>query len=205
MTDRNLTTTRQQVFGDVQRGTDCRICGRAVDDHRAKVCSEYCDGIQRAVMGLLNWSKVRRRIIDRDDETCQRCGYDQTRNRRAHYHIQDRIDEQLPPKPKTPSVLDIGRGEAEDFDWSQYHDEREDWEAKRDALRNQYGDPYDHDRSLEVDHIHPIAEGGHPFDPANLQTLCEDCHREKTGRENSERGRTSSRGNLSESILEYIR
>ena len=205
MTDRNLSTTRQQVFGDIGRGTECRICGRPVDDHRAKICSDYCDNIQRAVMGLLNWSSVRRRIIDRDDETCQQCGYDRSRRRRARDHIQNRIDERLPPKPKTPSALNLGRGEAEDFDWDQHRDDREKWEAKRDALQDRYGDPYDHDRSLEVDHIQPIAEGGHPFDPANLQTLCEDCHYEKTGRENSERGQTPSRGDLSESILEYIR
>ncbi|QLH82372.1 HNH endonuclease [Halosimplex pelagicum] len=29
---------------------------------------------------------------------------------------------------------------------------------------------------LEVDHIKPISKGGHPFDPRNLQTLCEPCH-----------------------------
>jgi len=39
-----------------------------------------------------------------------------------------------------------------------------------------------------VDHITPISEGGHPFDESNLQTLCQDCHREKTARENSTEG-----------------
>jgi 5-methylcytosine-specific restriction endonuclease McrA len=33
---------------------------------------------------------------------------------------------------------------------------------------------------LEVDHIVEIARGGAPLDPANLQTLCRGCHREKT-------------------------
>jgi 5-methylcytosine-specific restriction protein A len=35
-------------------------------------------------------------------------------------------------------------------------------------------------RQLEVDHIVEIARGGAPLDPANLQTLCRKCHREKT-------------------------
>lgn len=35
---------------------------------------------------------------------------------------------------------------------------------------------------LEVDHIVEIARGGAPLDPANLQTLCRRCHREKTRR-----------------------
>lgn len=34
-------------------------------------------------------------------------------------------------------------------------------------------------RPLEVDHITPLSEGGHPFDESNLQTLCEDCHTDK--------------------------
>lgn len=33
---------------------------------------------------------------------------------------------------------------------------------------------------LEVDHILEIARGGAPLDPANLQTLCRGCHRDKT-------------------------
>ena len=33
---------------------------------------------------------------------------------------------------------------------------------------------------LEADHIIEIADGGHPTDPANLQTLCTDCHADKS-------------------------
>lgn len=33
---------------------------------------------------------------------------------------------------------------------------------------------------LQVDHITEIADGGAPYDHSNLQTLCEDCHKEKT-------------------------
>lgn len=35
----------------------------------------------------------------------------------------------------------------------------------------------------QVDHIVPLAEGGPPFDLANLQLLCKHCHREKTARD----------------------
>ena len=34
--------------------------------------------------------------------------------------------------------------------------------------------------NLEVDHIVEIMDGGVEFDPANLQTLCRDCHKAKT-------------------------
>ncbi len=40
---------------------------------------------------------------------------------------------------------------------------------------------------MEVDHIQRIADGGHPFEESNLQTLCEDCHEAKTTNENSGR------------------
>ena len=37
---------------------------------------------------------------------------------------------------------------------------------------------------LEVDHIQPLHKGGAPWDPANLQSLCRDCHIGKTRSEN---------------------
>ncbi|WP_206424409.1 HNH endonuclease [Halorubrum sp. CSM-61] len=37
---------------------------------------------------------------------------------------------------------------------------------------------------FEVDHIERVADGGHPFDETNLQTLCKYCHRDKTAAEN---------------------
>lgn len=41
------------------------------------------------------------------------------------------------------------------------------------------------DGGFHVDHIERIADGGHPLDETNLQTLCKHCHREKTAAENS--------------------
>lgn len=37
-----------------------------------------------------------------------------------------------------------------------------------------------HNPSSEVDHIKEIAIGGDPFDKANLQALCHQCHKKKT-------------------------
>lgn len=31
----------------------------------------------------------------------------------------------------------------------------------------------------EIDHIVPVSNGGHPFDPENMQRLCVPCHEEK--------------------------
>lgn len=35
----------------------------------------------------------------------------------------------------------------------------------------------------QVDHIEPLARGGLPYDPNNLQTLCGSCHSRKTAQE----------------------
>ncbi|WP_407280595.1 HNH endonuclease signature motif containing protein [Aromatoleum evansii] len=42
--------------------------------------------------------------------------------------------------------------------------------------------------ATEVDHVVALADGG-ADDDSNLQSLCGDCHKVKTARENSARGR----------------
>jgi len=190
------------VFGDVEVGTQCRICGRNVTDGRSKTCSDYCNNILSAVMGFLNWSSVRRQIIDRDDDTCQHCGFDMSKERLARDHIRDMIETKAGERPESPGLDE--REQMDDFDWGDYHDRVDAWREKRDDLKERYGDPYERSRDLEVDHINRIADGGHPFDPGNLQTLCSECHKDKTARENSEQSQTPSRGDLSESLFDYV-
>jgi len=198
MSKRDLTTTREQVFGDVEPGTECRICGRDVDDGRSKTCSEFCNNLLGAVMGMLNWSSLRRNIKQRDDFTCQSCGFDMGRERRARDHIEDRIEEIVGDRPESPGLHE----RHEDFDWDAYLERVDEWKQRREQVKRRYGDPYERARELEVDHIQPIADGGHPFDPGNLQTLCSECHKQKTAEENS--NRTPTRGEMSESLLDYV-
>lgn len=202
MTHRNLTTTRSQVFGDVKKGTECRVCGRNVVDGRSKTCSDYCSNLVSAVMGMLNWTSVRRKIIDRDGETCQECGFDYGHERLARDHIRDIIEEKAGDRPESPGLEEVG--EMDDYNWDGYYERSQAWRERREQLKVRYGDPYEHSRGLEVDHITPVSEGGHPFDPANLQTLCEKCHQDKTSQENSDRAQTPSRGDLSESLFDYV-
>lgn len=202
---RNLTTTVSQVFGNVEKGTECRICGRPVDDGRMKYCSDYCKNIANAVMGMLNWSTVRRRIIKRDDETCQACGFNYTRVRRARKQIRERIDEQLPERPEHPSMLDLGRGEGSDEELESARAEWKDWNDTQERLQERYKIAVvGSDRGLEVDHITPISEGGHPFDPGNLQTLCEQCHTEKTSLEAAASPETPEKTGVTATLAEYV-
>ena len=47
--------------------------------------------------------------------------------------------------------------------------------------------------ALEIDHIVPLALGGHRYDPDNLQTLCKKCHQAK--------GVTESPGRLTHKLI----
>jgi 5-methylcytosine-specific restriction endonuclease McrA len=73
----------------------------------------------------------------------------------------------------------------------------------REELKRRYGDPYEHYLRLEVDHIQRVADGGHPFDPANLQTLCSECHRAKTSTENST-GERDEQGRPETPLTEFL-
>jgi 5-methylcytosine-specific restriction endonuclease McrA len=199
-----LTTNTTQVFGDVKKGTTCRICGRDVADGRMKYCSEYCSNLANAVMNLLNWSGVRRCIIDRDDETCQHCDYEHSRERHARRHIQARIQAQLPDRPKDPSLLEIGQGEIEHSEVVEHNKAMASWQQQRNEIENRYGNPHEYARRLEVDHIQPVTDGGHPFDPGNLQTLCSDCHTNNTATEASQRAVTPTGNELNQSLFEYV-
>lgn len=201
-TDRDLTTTRKQVFGTVERGAECRICGRAVSDGRSVHCSDYCRDLADAVMSLLNWSSVRRRIIDRDDGTCQECGFKESWISKGNDHIRAIIDSKLPERPESPALDEIP--ERKEYDWSAHWERVDEWRQRREELKERYGDPWTREKRLEVDHITPISEGGHPFDPANLQTLCSDCHKEKTAREASERAERRKAERPERSLEEYL-
>lgn len=205
MGDRDLRTSRLQVFGDVTKGTVCRICGRDVTDGRMKYCSDYCSNLADAVMWMLNWTPVRRRVLERDNKTCQECGFKYEWITRGNDHIRAIIDSKLPERPQPPH-LDSSFDEVTDEDWAEHRERSRQWNEKRDELKDRYGDPNDYDIRLEVDHITPLSEGGHPFDPSNLQTLCTDCHKEKTAREASERAdrQTPSSEEINKSLFEYV-
>jgi 5-methylcytosine-specific restriction endonuclease McrA len=45
-------------------------------------------------------------------------------------------------------------------------------------------------RADTVDHIIPVSKGGHPFDPDNLQALCQSCNSSKGTNAQDYRGET---------------
>ena len=51
--------------------------------------------------------------------------------------------------------------------------ERDGWRCRKCGLA----------RRLECDHVKPLRQGGAMWDMENLQTLCVNCHKEKSRRE----------------------
>lgn len=49
-----------------------------------------------------------------------------------------------------------------------------------------------HDENWQADHIIPVFMGGGACDLDNFQTLCEDCHKERTAHQASQRSLISS-------------
>lgn len=140
----------------------CRVCTEPVVDGRWNYCSERCREIAQAVQKMFIWDAVREMVLNRDDHTCQECGLTKEMWLRAFWYAKERAKEEAPHPP-------------EDGDYDA-------WRQKRREVRNRYGVD---SPKFHVDHITRIADGGHPFDESNLQTLCKQCHHEKTAEENS--------------------
>lgn len=59
---------------------------------------------------------------------------------------------------------------------------------RRQVLREQpFCQVCERETSVEVDHVVPLSEGGHPTARYNLQGICRDCHDRKTRQEQRER------------------
>lgn len=59
-----------------------------------------------------------------------------------------------------------------------------------------------HRRTLQVDHIVAITDGGSPWDRNNLRTLCSVCHAKKTGRDSRRRAGRIKRARTKSAPLE---
>lgn len=163
MSERNLNKSMDALFPQVRKNyheevgivytvdeSICRVCGEDVVDGRWSYCSVRCRELANAVQRAFLWREVRKRVLRRDDHTCQICGV--TRD-----ELYDEYHE-----------------------WREEKVETYDDAADREEVREITREIEQRRPSLHVDHIEPISEGGNKFDESNLRTLCAECHREKT-------------------------
>jgi len=80
----------------------CRVCGEEVVDGRWNYCSERCREIANAVQAMFLWDKVREKVLERDDYTCQECGLSKSMQWRAYRQSQQMLDS-WDPVPKAPT------------------------------------------------------------------------------------------------------
>lgn len=55
----------------------CRVCGEPAgkyDSRLRRYCSYRCKRIAYAVQAMFTWETVRKKVMKRDDYTCQKCG-----------------------------------------------------------------------------------------------------------------------------------
>lgn len=133
----------------------CRWCGGGVPAPRRSWCSQPCvdEWLERA-----DPQHQRYKVALRDKGVCAACGLDTQELARVL-----RRDARLPEED------DRGRRRRERFLRGRM----------RLARDRRMGVPVT-DHLWEMDHVHPVAEGGGGCGLENLQTLCVWCHREKT-------------------------
>jgi len=145
-----------------QAPDQCRVCNEPVVDGRWNYCSERCRDIAQAVQKMFIWDTVREQVLERDDYTCQECGLSRELWKRAYWQVQE-----------------IAADRAEELRDA----EGGTWRTKKQTLIERYDVEFP---EFHVDHIQRVADGGHPLDEENLQTLCKHCHEAKTASENRE-------------------
>jgi len=121
---------------------------RNSDPPNSLMCCDHKCEVAFVERTVLDWSKIRERVMARDSYTCQDCGRSRGSTttifrfvRRSNF----RLSQPFPKDPRRWWKF-VGRSEVEV--------------------------PLE----LEVHHIIPISEGGSEFDLNNLVTLCFDCH-----------------------------
>ena len=128
--------TPKKKYKDFGKGK-CVRCGKDLPPRKRKYCCHICQLIyldDTRTKNYVSWQAMRRRIIKRDDFTCQDCG-----SFRGFEDDHPRAGEKWPV----------------------------------------YGD-------WEVHHIVPISKGGEMWDPENLTTLCDECHKKRHAKKHRE-------------------
>jgi len=189
---------REQVYVNIPPEWDerrkaglCPICGKTRDEFdkdRKVYCSEPC--AKKIEEHIIYWNSLRIEVIKRDGK-CLKCGdraephevYER-RLEKWRREIAARFKDQL----KAWQYETMARLEKHYMDEIKQLENLDNFESyqilhalDRIADNNGIEIPKQiREPNFEVDHITPICKGGAMWDKKNLQTLCKDCHLEKT-------------------------
>jgi hypothetical protein len=155
-----LRGRRGVIIGAGIKGTCTWCAAKVTEARRSTWCSQWCVDAYQATQP----QHQREALRERDRERCALCGLDCRRYRIVVLALWRRRDghRRAGPEPiRTVARLLTALGRAtSDRLAGDLLLRRQDW--------------------WDVDHVVPISEGGHPYDPRNLRTLCPWCHQDES-------------------------
>lgn len=144
----------------------CAWCDKPVPQRRRSWCSDEC---VNEFLIRSNAKHALEKLIERDGYKCEICGIDPT-ELQAQAFI---------PHPKMANFND------QHFALVRFEIAMEEYVAKLPAMRavrDQYPWLRSNRRTLEIDHIKPVSEGGGCCGLDNLRLLCPGCHAKESGK-----------------------
>lgn len=161
-------------------------CGKdhnEFEDNQKFYCSKaHADDYKKRIQ---YWSTFKSQVLDRDNESCVKCG----RNKKGFEAEQKRLEIEYYRKNAIlyPKAIQMDRAIKLKELQEQYENIMNDGYIMQHInwkVTEEFGLPrisFDKEWfNVEVDHIKAVALGGEMWDIKNMQTLCTDCHKEKT-------------------------
>jgi 5-methylcytosine-specific restriction endonuclease McrA len=180
----------------IERGF-CPVCNKPKEEFEPKMkvfCTPACR--EKYSEKIVWWQDLREKILKERGAKCEQCGKthegEKTKlARESEKRWKKWISENREEIEATRAKLLAYFSKEFEEHYKECMDDRYianraiDWDKQRELGLN---NPF-FTISFEVDHKVPIADGGDPWSKDNLQILCEECHKKKTGEENSKRGK----------------
>ena len=171
----------------------CPVCAKTkpeFDKGMIVYCSVKC---RQEYAGKYEfWVTLRENVMKRDLYTCQKCGINSTITEAKHREYKSENIKNFVEKERKEFEIfrDIELtklSEKYEREYNEIMDDitlfsRNSWELSN-QFEKQYPDVFSRgyeSPSFEVDHIKALMNGGAMWDIKNLQTLCKNCHKQKT-------------------------
>lgn len=171
----------------------CPVCGKSkveFDKGMIVYCSVKCRDEYASHYEL--WQNLRDKIIKRDNNTCQECGINEEKVKKAWESSKKDILNKFLEKER--KEIDVFRdielqklSERYEEDYKDIMDDISLFSRIKWELEKQFGKAYPEifayswrNPTFDVDHIKAIVNGGDMWDENNLRCLCEECHKRKT-------------------------
>lgn len=158
----------------------CPVCAKTRDQFHKRMrvyCSLECK--EKYWSKIFTWGELREKILRRDQETCQKCGM--SKDKWMKWRDAEMEKKALQIGIELKDEIEMLRKEMLERVEELYAQAMDDTylakRAGRGAMKWNEEIPY---LNLQVDHIVAIVNGGEMWDEKNLQTLCGECHKEKT-------------------------